>query len=129
MRKGSLIAFLTLVPVLAVSSTNPGKRETGTLRSNRTVTVATLLPQGLVQNSPSTQNDSEGSQRVIMVLQTREYTLTIYGGDEHAYSVGTLEGVALAEKLSAGELKARFPELHELVNEGWACDSPMAKTF
>jgi len=42
-------------------------------------------------------------------------------GKESRYSVATLEGIALAEGLSASDLKDRFPELHDVVTGiAWA---------
>ena len=60
--------------------------------------------------------------KVILVLQTRDNLITVRssaGGDR--YSVATLQGIALAERLSVNELKDRFPELHEVVQGiAWA---------
>ena len=60
--------------------------------------------------------------KVILVLQTRDNLITVRssaGGDR--YSVATLQGIALAERLSVNELKDCFPELHEVVQGiAWA---------
>jgi hypothetical protein len=127
MKKGTVIAFLILIPVIGVSSTNLGKQKPAKSSSNRPVPIAALFsPPAAYQGSVVVKkDDAQDSHRVVMILQTRYYMLTIYGGEDHLYSVSTQDGVALAEKLSPGELKVRFPELHDLVNEGWACDSPM----
>ena len=61
--------------------------------------------------------------KVILVLQTRDHRVTVRssGGEELRYSVATLQGIALADGLSTGDLKNRFPELHEVVKGiAWA---------
>jgi hypothetical protein len=61
--------------------------------------------------------------KVILVLQTRDHRVTVRGGDGQTlrYSVATHEGFALADGLSASDLKARFPEVHEIVTgTAWA---------
>jgi hypothetical protein len=126
MKKGTVIAFLILVPMIGVSATTPGKQKPTKSSSNRPISIAALTAQPTSQSSVAIKkDDTQDPHRVVMILQTRYYMLTIYGGEDHLYSVSTQDGVALAEKLSPGELKMRFPELHDLVNEGWACDSPM----
>ena len=128
MKKGTIIiAFLILIPLLGVSSTKPGKQKSAKSSSNRPIPIAALFSQpAAYQGSVEVKkDDAQDSHRVVMILQTRYYMLTIYGGEDHLYSVSTQDGVALAERLSSAELKERFPELHDLVNEGWACDSPM----
>ena len=126
MKKGTVIALLILIPMIGVSSTTVGKQKPTRSSSNRPIPIAALMSQPDFQGSVAVKKeDPQDSHRVVMILQTRYYMLTIYGGEDHLYSVSTQDGVALAEKLSPGELKVRFPELHDLVNEGWACDSPM----
>jgi hypothetical protein len=61
--------------------------------------------------------------KVILVLQTRDHRVTVRsgGGEESRYSVTTLHGIALADGLSAKDLKSRFPELHDIVTGiAWA---------
>ncbi len=63
--------------------------------------------------------------KVIMVLQTRDHRVTVHSSDgkELRYSVATLQGVALADRLSVADLKNRFPQLYEVVaskNPAWA---------
>lgn len=123
MKKGTIIiAFLILTPLLEASPANSGKQKPAKSSPNRSISVAALVSQPAVAVK---KEDPQDQHKVIMILQTRYYMLTIYGGEDHLYSVSTQDGVALAEKLSPGELKVRFPELHDLVNEGWACDSPI----
>ena len=126
MRKGTVIAFLILILVTGISSANPAKQKLGKSSSSRPVAFAALLPQPASESSISVKKeDPEDPSKVIMILQTRHYMLTIYGGADQLYSVSTQDGVALAEKLNPAELKVRFPELHDLVNGSYACDSPM----
>ena len=61
--------------------------------------------------------------KVILVLQTRDHQVTVRSsvGDELRYSVATPQGFALADGLSAADLKSRFPELHDVVTGiAWA---------
>jgi hypothetical protein len=60
--------------------------------------------------------------KVILVLQTREHRITVFSGDQELrYSVATDHGFALAENLSASDLKGRFPELYEIITgTAWA---------
>ena len=61
--------------------------------------------------------------KVILVLQTRDHRVTVRSsaGEELRYSVATLHGIALADGLSAVDLKSRFPELHDIVTGiAWA---------
>jgi hypothetical protein len=61
--------------------------------------------------------------KVILVLQTRDHQVTVRGGDGQTlrYSVATHQGIALADGLSVSDLKARFPEVHEIVTgTAWA---------
>jgi len=127
MKKSAVIAFLMLMPMVGISASKWGKQKSAQPSSSRPVSIAALAaPPAALQGSVSARNDDvEDSHKVIMILQTRYYMLTIYGGTDPLYSVSTQDGVALVEKVSSGELKVRFPELHDLVNEGWACDSPM----
>jgi hypothetical protein len=61
--------------------------------------------------------------KVILVLETRDHRVTVRGGDGQTlrYSVATHQGIALADGLSVSDLKARFPEVHEIVTgTAWA---------
>lgn len=124
--KKSVLALLVLIPALGVSSTSLGKVKAGKAIAPRPITVTALVaPQNLKSPSAIRKEDPQDPDKVIMILETRHYMLTIYGGADGLYSVSTQDGVALAEKLDLNDLKVRFPELHELLNGSWACDSPM----
>ncbi len=62
------------------------------------------------------------SPKAILILQTRNHRLTVYGSEHTSrYSVATSEGLALADQLTATQLQDRFPELHEiLTGVAWA---------
>ena len=126
MKKSVLITFLIFIPVLGVSSTQLGKLKAGKPISIRPTSVAALVPQEAVESSNAIRKAApQDPDRLIMILQTRDYMVEIYGGDRQLFSVSTQDGVALAEKLDSAELEVRFPELHDLLNAGWACDSPI----
>lgn len=129
MRYFTLIAlFLLLILMVGASSFSAGKSKSKKPPAAQSIPIAKLVSnsatpsQGGLPKSDAKKND----EKVIMMLQTREHLLTIYSRDEdRLYSVGTKDGIALAEKISSDELKVRFPELHDIVTDGVAVDSPM----
>ncbi len=61
---------------------------------------------------------------VIGYLEKRDQTVTIKSGPKGTvYSVATKDGKILHENLSVEQLKARAPELHDLVKTGVASDA------
>jgi hypothetical protein len=63
---------------------------------------------------------------VIGYLEKRDRVITIKAGPRcPVYSVATKEGKVLLENLSAEQLKAQAPELHELIKTGVAGDARM----
>lgn len=60
--------------------------------------------------------------KAIVILQTRENRITIFSGEgEFRYTVATENGILLADRLSAAELKGRFPDLYDIVTgTAWA---------
>ena len=63
---------------------------------------------------------------VIGYLEKRDRVITIKAGPQGpVYSVATKEGKVLHEDLSAEQLKAQAPELHELIKTGVAGDARM----
>ena len=112
---GMLAAGLLAQPELARSKTaRSGKK----FMAARTASVAA---------KPAPQAEAG---KVILVLQTRDHRVTVRssGGEELRYSVATLQGVALADGLSAGDLKSRFPEVHDVVTGvAWAGIGPVAR--
>ena len=81
----------------------------------RTSAVAkAMLPAALSSLPQAPETPSVG--RSIVVLQTRDYRVTIFSGQqEPRYSIATDHGIALADNLSASDLQGRFPELHEII--------------
>ena len=47
-------------------------------------------------------------------LEAKDYAVTIYAGEKALFSVRTKKGQVLADKITASELRARFPELHRI---------------
>jgi len=69
---------------------------------------------------------SESSQQlnVIGYLEKRDRTITIKSGPKGTvYSVATKDGRILHENLSAEQLKAQAPELHNFIKTGVAGDA------
>jgi hypothetical protein len=61
---------------------------------------------------------------VIGYLEKRRQTITIKSGPQGTlYSIKTKEGKTLFENLTADELRARAPEVHELIRTAVAADS------
>ncbi len=66
------------------------------------------------------------SYAVIGYLEKRDRVITIKAGPQGpVYSVATKDGKILHENLSAEQLKAQSPELHELIKTGVAGDARM----
>ena len=102
--------------------------------------AATLLAQPDLARSKSPDNAKQSTaakpaskpeaSKVILVLQTREHRITVLSSAEKdlRYSVATLQGVTLADGLTAANLKSRFPELHDIVTgTAWAGVHPRRK--
>ena len=103
MKKGTIIAFLILMLMIGVTTTNWAKQKPARSSSSRPVSIAALAaPPAALQGSVAAKNDDvQDSHKVIMILQTRYYMLTIYGGADPLYSVSTQDGVALVDKVSS----------------------------
>jgi hypothetical protein len=84
-----------------------------------------FVPRGAATDSVDSSrqaSNAEPAGKIIMVLQTREYRITVMGGEkELRYSVATDQGIALAEKLTVSDLKGRYPDLHDIITGiAWA---------
>jgi len=99
----------------------------------QTEVARSKTPAKIKQKPTTTQTRSQAAKpvpepvvsKVILVLQTRDHRVTVHSSDgkELRYSVATLQGIALADGLSVGDLKSRFPQLYEVVaskNPAWA---------
>jgi len=53
-------------------------------------------------------------------IETRDRSIEIKAGDTGSYTVRTKDGKVLAERISASQLQAQFPQLHEIVRYGYA---------
>jgi hypothetical protein len=84
-----------------------------------------FVPRGAATESVDSSRQAskaEAGGKIIMVLQTREYRITVTGGErEPRYSVATDQGIALAERLTVSDLKGRYPDLYDIVTgTAWA---------
>ncbi|MFN8008155.1 MAG: hypothetical protein U0V70_14250 [Terriglobia bacterium] len=61
-------------------------------------------------------------KQAILILETRKNRITVYSERQGlSYTVGTEGGTVLAERLAASDLKARFPELYDIImGTAWA---------
>ena len=121
----SIALVLFLMFMLGVSSFSVGKSKRKKPSAIQPIASAKLALSSAAPSQGGLQKSDEqrDGEKVIMMLQTRDHLLTVYSRDkDRLYSVGTKEGLALAEKITSAELRARFPELHEIVTEGvaWA---------
>ena len=66
--------------------------------------------------------NSAQDRKVILVLQTRDYSITVFSGDsEVRYAVSAEGGAALADNLSEADLQTSFPGLYDIVTGiAWA---------
>ena len=87
-----------------------------------------LSPEKRSAEQSGKQMASAADERyaVIGYLEKRDRVITIKSGPRGpVYSVATKEGKILHENLSAEQLKAQAPELHELIKTGVAGDARM----
>jgi hypothetical protein len=124
MKHVKLITLLILLP-LTLSAASHSSRQWKEERPVpiQSIPTAQLVSQLITLNQDNAQNQvlRENNEKVILVLQTRDYLLTVYSGEsDQLYSVSTEGGVALTERLNGSELKARFPELYDVANNSWA---------
>jgi hypothetical protein len=72
----------------------------------------------------SAEKTEKGAQdrKIILVLQARDYSITVFSRDsEVRYAVSAEGGVALADNLSEAELQTGFPGLYDIVTGiAWA---------
>ena len=81
-----------------------------------------LLALFVSLSSVYTTAEQDGS--VVGMLKTNEYIIVVASGvNGPVYTVKNSAGTVLGDKLSSGELAARFPALEELVNTGVADDA------
>jgi hypothetical protein len=82
--------------------------------------------KNLIQTEATRQQTTvtqEGQvEKAILILETRYNRITVYSGDNCLlYTVSSGGGVVLAERLKGLDLKARFPELYDIVTgTAWA---------
>jgi len=73
------------------------------------------------QPAPNPPASSQSSYPVIGHLEKADRTITIKAGPKGSlYSVKNAEGKVLFENVSAEQLRAKAPELHELIKTGVA---------
>ena len=58
--------------------------------------------------------DQSAAPAVLGHLEAREHVLTIWAGAQPRYSVRTRDGKLLADKITAAELRARYPVLSRI---------------
>ncbi len=75
---------------------------------------ATPQPKATATNAPPA--DTLG------FIETRDRSIEMKAGDTGSYTVRTKDGKILAERISASQLQAQFPQLHQIVQYGYARD-------
>ena len=111
MKHVTLITLLILLPLTLSASSRSSRQWKGekpipiqSIPTAQLVSQLITLSQG---NAPD-QGPKEDNEKVILVLQTRDYLLTVYSAEaDRLYSVSTEGGVALADRLTGSELKVR----------------------
>jgi hypothetical protein len=104
---------LTVFALAGLSMSQEAKQQDGKALS------ASKAPAVLPANSGETNRF-----KVIGYLETRDRVITIKSGPNGTvYSVATKEGQVLHENLSAEQLKAQAPELHEFIKTATAGDA------
>jgi len=114
--KAAMYCFLSVVALALLAQTEFARtKEASSGKQKFTATRATSVA---AKPAPHAEVG-----KIILVLQTRNNLVTVRGtgGEELRYSVATLQGIALADRLSSVDLKNRFPELHDVVTGiAWA---------
>ena len=68
--------------------------------------------------------ESKDAPQVIGYLEKRDRVITIKASEKGpVYSVATKEGKVLFENVSAEQLKAQAPEIHDLIKNAYATDA------
>src|SRR6266513_2410426 len=96
----SIVLPFLLMLMVGVSSFSAGKSKR---KKPIAMHSAKLVVSSAIPNQGGLEKSDEGSNngKVIMMLQTRDHLLTIYSRDQdRLYSVGTKDGIALAEKIT-----------------------------
>jgi hypothetical protein len=60
--------------------------------------------------------DKEPSPATLGHLETKDHLVTLWAGPQPRYTVRTKDGKLLADKITATELRARFPALARINN-------------
>jgi hypothetical protein len=116
MKKLIYAGLILVVCGLAVFAQQTPKRE---------VPQTANAPAAAVSSSVSTNQTKADDQYIVIgYLEKRGRTITIKSGPHGpAYTVATKDGKVLFENVSAEQLKAQAPELHQLIKTGLANDA------
>jgi hypothetical protein len=120
-----LASSVIATSVIATSSSSSIRLKTKETLSFRSHSISRMAITSTDTKKTNLETVRAKNEKIILVLQTRNNLITIstYSGDEAPfYSVATETGIPLVDHLTALELKARFPELYDVVT-GWASDA------
>src|ERR1051325_9689090 len=112
-----ILAMISVALAGAVGSVRAGEPAAATKAPATAAAPAVQTPA----KTPAASTDKKESLPVIGYLEKRDRTITIRSGPKGpVYSVATKDGKVLFENLSAEQLKAQAPELHDFIKTGVA---------
>jgi hypothetical protein len=68
----------------------------------------------------ATRSAADTLPAIIGHIVTRDHEVAMSAGDACQYTVRTRDGRVLAERVTARQLQTRFPDLHRVLNTGYA---------
>lgn len=83
--------------------------------------ILTALLMSLAATAPAADKDQSPS--ILGHLETKDRVMTLWAGPQPCYTVRTKDGKVLAERITATELRARYPELariNDATTVAWA---------
>ena len=83
--------------------------------------VGTALAENEKPRAPESRNPPAAT---LGFLETRDRSIEIKAGEQGPYTVRAKDGKVLAENISAAQLQAQFPKLHQIVRGvAWNTDA------
>jgi hypothetical protein len=82
-----------------------------------------LFAESPASPQPTTASTNAPPADTLGFLETRDCSVEIKAGDSGSYTVRTMDGKILAERISASQLQAQFPQLHQILRYGYARNS------
>jgi hypothetical protein len=79
-----------------------------------------VFAEGPAAPQPKATSTNAPPADTLGFIETRDRSIEIKAGDTGSYTVRTKDGKVLAERISASQLQAQFPQLHQILQYGYA---------